>query len=209
MTASQHLEGKVVVVTGAGRGLGRATAQLLASNGAAVVVADYGGAVDVRARGTSEAADQVVAEIVAGGGRAVACAEDVATLEGGQRIVKAAVESYGRLDGLVCFAGVMVQKYLWEMEERDWDDVMAVHLKGHFSCRASCGACDAATTFRSTGLRVERFVGRHREPTELLCGQSWDSRFQLELRRGSRPLRHHHELRDAQRRDSHVRQDIQ
>ncbi|HWS44632.1 MAG TPA: SDR family oxidoreductase, partial [Acidimicrobiia bacterium] len=58
----------------------------------------------------------------------------VSTLDGGRRIVRAAVDHFGRLDGMVCFAGITVTKYLWELDERDWDDVIAVHLKGHFSC---------------------------------------------------------------------------
>jgi NAD(P)-dependent dehydrogenase (short-subunit alcohol dehydrogenase family) len=129
-----YLDGKVTVVTGAGRGIGRAIAHVLAAEGARVIVADYGGAIDVRQAGTAAAAEQVVAEIAAAGGDAVACAEDVATIDGAQHAVQAALDHFGRLDGIVCCAGIMVQKYLWEMEERDWDDVIAVHLKGHFSC---------------------------------------------------------------------------
>jgi NAD(P)-dependent dehydrogenase (short-subunit alcohol dehydrogenase family) len=129
-----YLDGKVEVVTGAGRGIGRAIALAAAAQGARVVVADYGGALDSRTAGTSGPADQVVAEIVAAGGEAVSCAEDVSTMEGGRRIVQAAIDNFGRLDGIVCCAGIMVQKYMWEMDEKDWDDVIAVHLKGHFSC---------------------------------------------------------------------------
>ena len=128
------LEGKSVVITGSGRGIGRATALAAAAEGANVVVADYGGALDHRGDGSSAAADEVVAEITAAGGRAVAAADDVSTLDGGRRIVRAAVDHFGRLDGMVCFAGITVTKYLWELDERDWDDVIAVHLKGHFSC---------------------------------------------------------------------------
>src|SRR5262245_267526 len=128
------LDGKSVVITGAGRGIGRATAIAAAAEGANVVVADYGGALDHRGDASSEAADEVVGEISAAGGRAVAAAEDVSTMDGGRRIIDTAVQNFGRLDGLVCFAGITVMKYLWELDERDWDDVIGVHLKGHFSC---------------------------------------------------------------------------
>jgi NAD(P)-dependent dehydrogenase (short-subunit alcohol dehydrogenase family) len=129
-----HLEGKVVAVTGAGRGIGRGIALLAASEGARVVVADYGGSVNARSGGSSEIADSVVAEIEAEGGTAVSSSEDVSTMEGGQRIVQRAMDSFGRLDGMVCSAGITVTKYLWELTEKEWDDVIAVHLKGHFSC---------------------------------------------------------------------------
>ena len=98
------------------------------------MVADYGGAVDRIADASSEAADAVVAEIAAAGGAAVAAAVDVSTMEGGRRIVEVALDAFGRLDGIATFAGITVTKYLWELDERDWDDVIAVHLKGHFSC---------------------------------------------------------------------------
>ena len=131
---SEYLKGKVVAVTGGGRGIGRAIALGAAAEGASVVVADYGGALDGRESPSSAPADDVVAAISAAGGHAIAAAEDVSTMDGGRRIVQAAVDTFGRLDGMVCCAGITVTKYLWEMEEREWDDVIAVHLKGHFSC---------------------------------------------------------------------------
>src|ERR1700722_11631136 len=129
-----YLEGKSVVITGAGRGIGRAIAIAGAAEGASVVVADYGGEGGGPAGGSSGPARGVVDEIVAAGGQAVAVGADVSTMDGGRRVVQTAVDSFGRLDGLVCCAGISVMKYLWELEEREWDDVIAVHLKGHFSC---------------------------------------------------------------------------
>jgi len=131
---SGYLADKAVVVTGGGRGIGRALAIAAAAEGAKVVVADYGGALDRRADASTEAADEVVEEITAAGGRAVAASEDVSTMGGGQRIVQTAVDQFGGLDALVCCAGITVTKYLWELEEHEWDDVIGVHLKGHFSC---------------------------------------------------------------------------
>jgi NAD(P)-dependent dehydrogenase (short-subunit alcohol dehydrogenase family) len=131
---SGYLDGKSVVITGGARGIGRATALAAGTEGARVVVADYGGAVDRRADASSEAADAVVDEITGAGGTAVAVAEDVSSMDGGRRIIGTAVEHFGRLDGIACFAGITVTKYLWELEEQEWDDVISVHLKGHFSC---------------------------------------------------------------------------
>jgi NAD(P)-dependent dehydrogenase (short-subunit alcohol dehydrogenase family) len=131
---SSHLEGKSVVVTGGGRGIGRAIALAAAAAGAGVVVADYGGALDRNEAGSSEAADAVVAEIQAAGGQAVAAAVDISTMAGGRAVVEAAVDTFGRLDAMACVAGISVTKYLWEIEEQEWDDVINVHLKGHFSC---------------------------------------------------------------------------
>ncbi len=134
MNQHRHLEGKSVVVTGGGRGIGRAIAVAAAAEGARVVVADYGGSVDRNQAGSTEVADDAVAEIVAAGGEAVAVAADVSTMAGGRATVEAAVDSFGRLDAMVCCAGITVTKYLWELEEQEWDDVIGVHVKGHFSC---------------------------------------------------------------------------
>ncbi len=125
------LDGKVAVVTGAGRGLGRAEAILLASEGATVVVNDLGGSA------SGEGADQgpahdVVAEIRASGGQATANGDDVASWEGGQRLINDAIEQHGRLDILVNNAGILRDRMSFNMEESDWDAVIKVHLKGHF-----------------------------------------------------------------------------
>lgn len=125
------LNGKVAIITGAGGGLGEAYAKLFAREGAAVVVNDLGGARDGTGGG-SAAADKVVAEIVAGGGRAVANGDSVATREGGEGILKAALDAFGQVDILVSNAGILRDKTFAKMPEEDWDAVMQVHLKGTY-----------------------------------------------------------------------------
>jgi NAD(P)-dependent dehydrogenase (short-subunit alcohol dehydrogenase family) len=126
------LAGKVVAVTGAGRGIGRAVARAAAAEGAKVVVNDYGVSVD-GASPTSEVAQAVVKEIEAAGGEAVAVADDISTMAGGQRVVDVALASYGRLDGVVCVAGILRERMLFNMTEEEWDPVLATHLKGTFT----------------------------------------------------------------------------
>ncbi|MBI4610933.1 MAG: SDR family NAD(P)-dependent oxidoreductase [Candidatus Rokubacteria bacterium] len=126
------LDGKVGVVTGAGSGIGRAVAVGLARGGAAVVVNDYGVTVDGR-EPSSAAAQAVAKEIEALGGRAVANAESVATMAGGQAIVDAALSHFGDLHILVCCAGILRERMIFNMSEEEWDAVIAVHLKGHFT----------------------------------------------------------------------------
>ncbi|MGV4987753.1 SDR family NAD(P)-dependent oxidoreductase [Streptomyces sp. NRAIS4] len=126
------LTGKVVAVTGAGRGIGRAVARAAAAEGAKVVVNDYGVSMD-GASPTSEVAEAVVKEIEAAGGDAVAVADDISTMAGGQRVVDTALSSYGRLDGVVCVAGILRERMLFNMTEEEWDPVIATHLKGTFT----------------------------------------------------------------------------
>ncbi len=125
------LDGKVAVVTGAGGGLGREHALLFAKEGASVVVNDLGGSRDGLGGGGAMA-DQVVDEIKAAGGEAVANYDSVATVEGGQNILKTAVDAFERVDILVNNAGILRDKTLSKTEEADWDIVLSVHLKGTY-----------------------------------------------------------------------------
>jgi NAD(P)-dependent dehydrogenase (short-subunit alcohol dehydrogenase family) len=126
------LAGKIAVVTGAGRGIGREMALDFAREGARVVVNDLGGAPD--GTGAARIADEVVAEIKALGGEAVSNFDSVATVEGGQRILKTALDAFGACDVLINNAGILRDKTIYNMEESDWDAVIAVHLKGHYAC---------------------------------------------------------------------------
>lgn len=126
------LDGKIAVVTGAGRGLGRGIALMFGKEGAKVVVNDLGG--DTDGTSASKIADEVVEEIKAAGGEAVGNYNTVATVEGGQAIFQTAIDTYGGLDILVNNAGILRDRTLFNMEEADWDAVIAVHLKGHYCC---------------------------------------------------------------------------
>ncbi len=129
---SKLCDGRIVVVTGAGRGIGREHALAFAAEGASVVVNDVGVGLD--GSGTSAGpAQQVVDEIVAAGGRAVANADDVADWAGSAALVQMAIDTFGGLDVLVNNAGFLRDKMLVGMSEQEWDAVIRVHLKGHFA----------------------------------------------------------------------------
>jgi NAD(P)-dependent dehydrogenase (short-subunit alcohol dehydrogenase family) len=126
------LEGKVAIVTGAGRGIGREHALALADAGAQVVVNDLGGSLS--GEGTDATpAQSVVNEIVAAGGQAVANYDDVSDFGAAEHMIRRAVDRYGRLDILVLNAGILRDRMLVNMTEDEWDAVIAVHLKGHFA----------------------------------------------------------------------------
>ena len=127
-----RLNGKIAVVTGAGRGIGKETALFLAKEGAKVVVNDLGGNTD--GTGGTQIADEVVKEIKAAGGEAVANYDSVSDFAGGQNIFQTALDTFGGMDILINNAGILRDKTLFNMEENDWDQVIAVHLKGHFNC---------------------------------------------------------------------------
>jgi NAD(P)-dependent dehydrogenase (short-subunit alcohol dehydrogenase family) len=127
------LQGKVAIVTGAGGGLGEAYAKLFAKEGASVVVNDLGGARDGTGADKS-AAQKVVDAITAAGGKAVANGDDVSTVQGGENICQAAIDSFGKVDILVCNAGILRDKTFANTSEADWDAVIKVHLKGTYCC---------------------------------------------------------------------------
>ena len=126
------LDGKVAVVTGGGTGIGRSVSLGLAAAGASVVVNDYGVSVDGRDP-SSEPANQVVSEIRGRGGKAVASPESVATMAGGRAVVDLALKEFGDISILVCCAGILRERMIFNMTEDEWDAVIAVHLKGHFT----------------------------------------------------------------------------
>ena len=125
-------EGKIAIVTGAGRGIGREHAMSLARHGAKVVVNDLGGERDGTGTDVSPA-QQVVDEIVAGGGEAIANGDNVADWDGAQRMVDMAIETFGGLNAVVNNAGILRDRMLANMTEQEWDAVINVHLKGTFA----------------------------------------------------------------------------
>jgi NAD(P)-dependent dehydrogenase (short-subunit alcohol dehydrogenase family) len=127
-----NLAGKVAIVTGAGRGIGRAHALALAEAGAHLIVNDLGAALSGEGHDDTPA-HQVVQEIEAAGGEAAANAENVADFDGAERMVRQAIDQFGRLDILVNNAGILRDRMLVNMTEQEWDSVIAVHLKGHFA----------------------------------------------------------------------------
>jgi NAD(P)-dependent dehydrogenase (short-subunit alcohol dehydrogenase family) len=127
-----NLAGKVGIVTGAGRGIGRAHALALAEAGARVIVNDLGAALSGEGHDDTPA-QQVVEEIESVGGEAAANTENVADFDGAERMIRQAIDDFGRLDILVNNAGILRDRMLVNMTEQEWDSVIAVHLKGHFA----------------------------------------------------------------------------
>ncbi|ORI28485.1 short-chain dehydrogenase [Rhodococcus erythropolis] len=126
------LEGRVAIITGGGRGIGASISKLFAAQGAKLVINDLGSAPD-GAGGDQGPARDIAAEIVAGGGAAIADGGDIADVATGQRLVDLALENYGKLDILVNVAGILRDKMIFNLPEEDWDAVIRVHLRGHFS----------------------------------------------------------------------------
>ncbi|MFP6625586.1 MAG: SDR family oxidoreductase [Deltaproteobacteria bacterium] len=163
-------KGRVVIVTGSGRGIGRAHALEFARQGACVVVNDLGAEVD-GSGGSQGPAGEVVDEIHAMGGEAVANGDDVADWEGGGRLVKTAIEKFGRLDVVVNNAGILRDRMFVSTSEQEWDAVLHVHLKGHFCVSRHAGAywrqcskegkeVDARIINTSSGAGLQGSVGQ-------------------------------------------------
>ncbi len=145
----KSLQGKVAIITGAGGGIGREYALLFAAEGAKVVVNDIG--CEASGTGQSPTADQVVSEIIARGGQAIANIEPVGSFASAGRIVQAALDTYGQLDIMVNNAGILRDRTLLKMTEEEWNRVIEVHLTGSFSCMQ---AAARAMAERDNGGRI-------------------------------------------------------
>jgi len=161
-----RLDGRVAIVTGAGRGIGRSVALLLASEGASVVVNDLGAAVDGSGHDSGPAHD-VVAEIAEAGGKAVANGADISVFAAAENLVQTAIEEFGRLDILVNVAGILRDRMVFNMTEQEWDDVIRVHLKGTFNTTRFASAHWRSLRDESAQNRIINFTsvsGLHGAP---------------------------------------------
>lgn len=153
----RHLEGRVAVVTGAGRGIGAAVAKLLARHGASVVVNDLGVDID-GANADNVHARAVVDEIVADGGTAIANFNDVSDFAAAEAIVGSAIDTYGRLDVLINVAGILRDRMIFNMTEEEWDAVINVHLKGTFNTCRHASAYWRKNPSEINGHRIINFI---------------------------------------------------
>ncbi len=161
-----RLDGRVAIVTGAGRGIGRSVARLLASEGASVVVNDLGAAVDGSGHDAGPAHD-VVAEIGEAGGKAIANGADISDHAAAEQLVASAIEQFGRLDVLVNVAGILRDRMVFNMTEQEWDDVIRVHLKGTFNTTKFASAHWRSLRDESAQNRIINFTsvsGLHGAP---------------------------------------------
>jgi NAD(P)-dependent dehydrogenase (short-subunit alcohol dehydrogenase family) len=161
-----RLDGRVAIVTGAGRGIGRSVATLLASEGAAVVVNDLGVAVDGSGQDAGPAAETVKA-IEEAGGKAVASGADISDFAAAEDLVKSAIEEFGQLDVLVNVAGILRDRMIFNMTEQEWDDVIRVHLKGTFNTTRFAAAHWRSLREESAQNRIINFTsvsGLHGAP---------------------------------------------
>jgi NAD(P)-dependent dehydrogenase (short-subunit alcohol dehydrogenase family) len=161
-----RLDGRVAIVTGAGRGIGRSVAGLLASEGAAVVVNDLGAALDGSGSDRGPA-QQVAEQITAAGGNAVASAADICDHAAAEGLVGTAIDEFGQLDVLVNVAGILRDRMVFNMTEQEWDDVIRVHLKGTFNTTKFAAAYWRSRRAESAQHRIINFTsvsGLHGAP---------------------------------------------
>jgi NAD(P)-dependent dehydrogenase (short-subunit alcohol dehydrogenase family) len=161
-----RLDGRVAIVTGAGRGIGRSVALLLAAEGASVVVNDIGAALD-GSGGDAGPAQQVAAEIADAGSKAVASLADVSDHGAAEGLIATAIEQFGRLDVLVNVAGILRDRMVFTMSEQEWDDVIRVHLKGTFNTTKFAAAHWRSVRDESAQNRIINFTsvsGLHGAP---------------------------------------------
>ena len=185
-------EGRVCIVTGAGRGLGREYALSLAQHGAKVVVNDLGGSRDGTGADAGPA-QEVVDEIKAAGGEAAANTDDISSWDGAASLVQQAIDTFGRLDVLVNNAGILRDRMLFSMTEEEWDAVIRVHLKGTFAPSHHAAAYWREQLEGGRGGRRaarEHHVGvgslRQRRPDQLRRGQGRHRRVHADRRAGAR-----------------------
>jgi len=160
------LDGRVAIVTGAGRGIGRSTALLLAAEGASVVVNDLGANVDGSGTDASPA-QQVVDDIISEGGKAIVSGADVSDHAAAEDLIKSAIAEFGRLDVLVNVAGILRDRMIFNMSEQEWDDVIRVHLKGTFNTSKFAAAHWRSLREESAQNRIINFTsvsGLHGAP---------------------------------------------
>src|ERR1700722_13777218 len=161
-----RLHGRVAIVTGAGRGIGRSVAKLLASAGASVVVNDLGAQMDGSGKDAGPA-QQVVTEIAEAGGKAIVNGADISDFDAAENLVASAIEQFGRLDVLVNAAGILRDRMVFNMTEQEWDDVIRVHLKGTFNTTRFASAHWRSQRDESAQNRIINFTsvsGLHGAP---------------------------------------------
>ena len=166
----------------------------MAEEGASVVVCDLGGNVDGSGQDVS-VAQQVVNDITQAGGKAVACTESVVSMEGGEKIIQTAIDNFGRLDIVVTCAGILRDRMVFNMTEQEWDDVIAVHLKGTFTVvKHACILFRQQRSGRVITFSSESRPRWQQRPGQLRCRQERHRRFHQSRRQGYGTLRRNRQL---------------
>ena len=181
---ANYLNGKVAIVTGAGRGIGAGVAKQLAAEGAKVIVNDIGAALDGEGLSNTPA-EEVVNEIKALGGEASANYNDISTMEGGEGLVQSALDTYGQLDIVVTVAGILRDRMIFNMTEEEWDDVIRVHMKGTFTVCKYAAAKSGIAGFTKVAAKD---LGRYGVTANSICPRA-NTRMTQSIPDSSRQLR--------------------